>query len=69
MHASTSTAKPSILVSEIITSTWRDEQGVVYYELLKPNETITGDHPRKKLILLSKALKVKRPQHNKRPIR
>ena len=34
----------------------------VYYELLKPTETITGD--RTQLMRLSRALKDKRPQYN-----
>jgi len=43
-----------------------DQLGVVYYELLKPSETITGDLYRKQLMLLSQALKDKRPQYNER---
>jgi len=43
---------------------WWDQLGVVYYELLKPTETITGD--RTQLIRLSRALKDKRPQYNER---
>jgi len=37
----------------------------VYYELLKPSKTITGDLYPKQLMRLSKALKDKRPQYNK----
>ncbi|GFX82569.1 mariner Mos1 transposase [Trichonephila clavipes] len=40
--------------------------GVVYYELLKPTETITGDRSRTQLMHLSPALKDKRPQYNER---
>ena len=43
---------------------WWDQLGVVYYELLKPTETITGD--RTQLMRLSRALKDKRPQYNER---
>jgi len=38
----------------------------VYYELLKPTETITGDRYRTQLMRLSRALKDKRPQYNER---
>jgi len=38
---STSTAKPNIHGKKFMLRIWW-ELGVVYYELLKPNETITG---------------------------
>ncbi|GBP75300.1 Mariner Mos1 transposase [Eumeta japonica] len=41
-------------------------RGVIYYELLKPNETITGDRYRLQLIRLSRALKEKRSEYSKR---
>ncbi|KAM8714613.1 hypothetical protein ACLKA7_000055 [Drosophila subpalustris] len=37
--------------------------GVIYYELLKPSETITGDRYRLQLMRLSRALREKRPQY------
>ncbi|GBM37090.1 Mariner Mos1 transposase [Araneus ventricosus] len=40
--------------------------GVVYYELLKPNETITGDCYRLKLMHLNRILKETRPLYEKR---
>jgi len=39
---------------------------VVYYELLQPNETITGDRYRLQLMRLSRALREKRPQYAER---
>ena len=45
---------------------WWDQLGVMYYELLKPIETITGDRYRTQLMRLSRALKDKRPQYNER---
>ncbi|GFW72183.1 mariner Mos1 transposase [Trichonephila clavipes] len=45
---------------------WWDQLGVVYYELLKPTETTTGDRYRTQLMRLSRALKDKRPQYNER---
>ncbi|GFV19017.1 mariner Mos1 transposase [Trichonephila clavipes] len=65
-HASTSTAKPSIQGSKAMLSIWWDQLGVVYYELLKPTETITGDRYRTQLMRLRRALKNKRPQYNER---
>ncbi|GFW09816.1 mariner Mos1 transposase [Trichonephila clavipes] len=65
-HASTSTAKPNIHGSKVMLSIWWDQLGVVYYELLKPTETITGDCYRTQLMRLSRALKDKRHQYNER---
>ncbi|GFU65146.1 mariner Mos1 transposase [Trichonephila clavipes] len=65
-HASTSTAKPNIHGSKVMFSIWWDQLGVVYYELLKPTETITGDRYRTQLMRLSRALNDKQPQYNKR---
>lgn len=42
---------------------WWDQLGVVYYELLEPNETITGARYRTQLMRLNQALKQKRPQY------
>jgi len=65
-HASTSTAKPNIHGSKLLLCIWWDQVGVVYYELLQPNETITGDRYRLQLMRLSRALKEKRPQYERR---
>ncbi|GFT45893.1 mariner Mos1 transposase [Trichonephila clavipes] len=65
-HASTSTAKPNIHGSMVMLSIWWGQLGAVYYELLKPAETITGDRYRTQLMRLSRALKDKRPQYNER---
>ena len=43
-----------------------DQLIVVYYELLKPSETITGDRYRTQLMRSGRALKEKRPQYHKR---
>ena len=42
---------------------WWDQLRVVYYELLKPNETITGALYRTQLMRLSRALKEKRAHY------
>ena len=65
-HASTSTAKPNIHGSKIMLCIWWDQLGVVYHELLKPSETITGDRYRTQFMRLSRALKDKRPQYSER---
>ncbi|GFX93718.1 mariner Mos1 transposase [Trichonephila clavipes] len=65
-HASSSSAKPNIHGSKVLLSIGWDQLGVVYYELLKPTETITGDRYRTQLMRLSRALKDKRPQYNER---
>jgi len=48
---------------------WWDQKGAIYYELLKPGETVTGGRYRQQLIKLNRALKEKRPEwanrHNK----
>lgn len=49
-HVSTSTAKPNIHSAKIMLCIWWDQLGVVYYELLQPNETITGERYRTQLM-------------------
>ena len=43
---------------------WWDQKGAVYYTLLKPGETVTGDRYRQQLIKLNQALNRKRPEYN-----
>ena len=62
-HASTSTAKPDIHGAKVMLSIWWDQKGVLYYELLKSGETITGDLYRRQLIKLNAAIKAKRPEY------
>lgn len=65
-HASSSTGKPNIHGEKIMLCIWWDQLGVIYYELLKPNETITGALYRTQLMRLSRALREKRPQYEER---
>jgi len=65
-HASTSTAKSNIHGKKLIFCIWWDQFGVVYYELLKPNETITRALYRTQLMGLSRALKEKRAHYYSR---
>jgi len=62
-HASTSIAKPNIHGKKLMLCIWWDQLGVVYYELLQPNETITGALYRIQLMRLSRALKEKRAHY------
>ena len=62
-RASTSTARLNIHGVKIMLCIWWDRLGLLYYELLTPSETITGNRYRTKLILLIRALKEKRPQY------
>ena len=59
-HASTSTAKRNIHEKKLMLCIWWNQLGVVYYELLKPNETITGALYRTQLMRLSRVHKEKR---------
>ena len=43
-----------------------EDADVIHYELLKPNETITGEGYRTQLMHLSRALRGKRPQYEQR---
>ena len=52
-HASKSPARPDIHGAKVMLCIWWDQLGVVYYELLKPSETITGDRHRKQFMRLS----------------
>ena len=54
-------AKPNIYGKKLMLCIWWDQLDVVYYELLKPNETITLN--RKQLMRLSRALKEKRAHY------
>ena len=54
-----STAKPNIHGAKVILCIWWDQKGVLYYELLKPGETIDGERYRTQLIRLKRAIPVK----------
>ena len=50
------------------TKTFKDAD-VIYYDLLKPNETITWERYRNQLMCLSRALREKRPQYELIPVK
>lgn len=58
---STSAPKREIHCNKLMLCIWWDQKGVVYYELLKPNETVTADRYRRQLNELAKKLNEKRP--------
>ena len=62
-HASTSTAKSNIHGKNLLLCIWCDQLGIVYYEVPKPNKTITGAVYRTELMRLSRALKEQRAQY------
>ena len=42
-HACMSSGQPNIHAAMVMLYIWWDQVGVIYYEPLKPNETITGE--------------------------
>ena len=68
-HTSTKAAKPNIHGSKLLVCIWWRQLGVVYYDLLKPTETITVDHYWLQLMHMRWPLKKKwllyKPGHNK----
>lgn len=63
---STSTAKPDRFGKKRMLCVWWDQKGVVYYELLKPGETVNTDRYRQQMINLNHALIEKRPEWARR---
>lgn len=57
---STSQSKRDIHCQKLMLCIWWDQKGVVYYELLNPNETVTADRYRRQLGNLARALNEKR---------
>ena len=64
-HISTSMAKPNIYRS-FCYACGGNQLGLVYYEQLKPTETIAGNYYQRQLMRLSRALKEKRPLYEQR---
>ena len=65
-HVSMLTARPNIHGAKVMLCIKWDQLGEVHYELLKLSKTITGNRYRTQLMRLSRALKEKRPQYQKR---
>jgi len=58
---STSTPKPNIPSKKVLLCIWWDWKGVLYYELLQPDETITADRCEQQLTNFSDALEEEGP--------
>lgn len=65
-EASTSTAKPNRFGRKAMVCVWWDQKGIVYFELLKPGETVNTDRYRQQIINLNYALIEKRPEWARR---
>ena len=63
----TSTARPNRYGRKTMLCVWvGDQKDVIYYELLKPGETVNTEHYRQQMINLNQALCEKRPEYKKR---
>ena len=58
-----STTKPNIHGAKVMLCIWWDKKGVLYYELLKPGETINEERYRTQLIRLKRAIAEKCPEY------
>ena len=56
-----STPKRNVFGKKLLYCIWWDEWGVLYYELLKPGETVTGERNTLQLNRLAKQIEEKRP--------
>ena len=63
---STSTARPNRFVIKTILCVWWDQSGVMYYELLKPLETINTKRYQQQLTNLNCSLFEKKPEYQKK---
>ena len=62
-QAAKSTAKPNIHGVKVMLCIWWNQKGVLYYELLKPGETINGERCLTQLIRFKRAIAEKRPEY------
>jgi len=63
---STSSSRPNRFGRKTMLCVWWDQEGVIYYELLKPDKTINAHRYHQQLIKLHRALREKRPHYWKR---
>lgn len=62
----TSSARPNRFGRKTMLCVWWDQKGVIYYELLRPGETVNTARYQQQLIDLNRALQRKRPEYQKR---
>ena len=63
---STSTARPNRFGKKTMLCVWWDQQGMVYYELLKPGETVNAHRYHQQMMKLRRAINDKRPEYQLR---
>src|SRR5690625_2253179 len=63
---STSTARPNRYGRKTMLCVWWDQKGIIYYELLKPGETVNTDRYQQQMVDLNRALREKRPEYHRR---
>jgi len=62
----TSSSRPNRFGRKTMLCVWLDQEGVIYYELLKPGETVNAHRYHQQLIKLHRALREKRPHYRKK---
>jgi len=62
--AAPSKPKANIHGSKLMLSIWWDHEGVLFYQVLEPLETITADHYQQQMIKFDRAVKDKRLQYD-----
>ncbi|GFV34840.1 mariner Mos1 transposase [Trichonephila clavipes] len=65
-QSSKSTARPNRFGRKRMLCIFWDQDGSIYYELLKPGETVITDHYKQQLLNLNDAVLEKREQYKKR---
>lgn len=60
---STSTAKPNRFGKKAMLCVWWDSDGIIYYELLKPGETVNAERYQQQMTDLYDAVAAKRPKY------
>ncbi|QQP56022.1 Transposase [Caligus rogercresseyi] len=63
---STSTPRPNRYGRKTMLCVWWDQKGVIYYELLKPGETVNTQRYRQQMTDLDRVLREKRPEYQQR---
>ncbi|QQP49596.1 Transposase, partial [Caligus rogercresseyi] len=63
---STSTPRPTRYGRKTMLCVWWDQKGVIYYELLKPGETVNTQRYRQQMTDLDRVLREKRPEYQQR---
>ena len=62
----TSTTRPNRYERRTMLCVWWDQKGEIYYELLKPGETVNTERYRQQMIDLNRTLHEKRPEYQTR---